>query len=394
MKLRINQSWGMNMRIMRVAALTGLLCLEGTAFQVAYADVFPNLYGIIGIGHSRASIDDPRIISGLNASGFGVTGINNNQGDTAFNLSLGYRLNNYFAVEGGYFNLGQFGYSANTNPAGTLSGNAKFSGLALDAVGLWPITPRMTLLGFIGGQYTRTEDSFSGTGGVHPIPTSNNNGGGYNFGVGAQYKINDWVSMRADAKRYRVNDAVGNRGDIDVYSVSLVFPFGREAQPLPPEPKPVVMAPEPAASVPAPVVATPVVVAPAPKPTRVTFSADSFFGFDQSKLMPEGKEQLDQFVQKLKGTQYSSISVTGYSDRIGPQPYNMSLSKRRAEAVKKYLVDVDGIDAAKITATGKDGEDPVTKPDQCVGNKITKKLIVCLQPDRRVVVEVSGLQNP
>ncbi|MHB1668038.1 MAG: OmpA family protein [Thiomonas sp.] len=384
------------MRLMRVTALTGLLCLEGLAFQVVHADGLPNLYGIGGIGHSRASIDDPRIISGLKASGFGVNGINNSQGDTAYNLFLGYRFNHYFALEGGYFNLGEFGYNASTNPAGTLSGNAKFSGLALDAVGLWPITPRMTLLGFIGGQYTRTQDSFSSTGGVHTIPTANNNGGGYNFGLGAQYKINDWVSLRADAKRYRVNDAVGNLGDIDVYSVSLVFPFGRESQPQPPEPKPVVMTPEPVASTPAPtpIMAAPVVVAPAPKPTRVTFLADSFFGFDQSKLMPEGKEQLDQFAQKLKGAQYSDISVTGYSDRIGAHHYNMLLSKRRAEAVKKYLVDVDGIDAAKITAMGKDGEDPATKPDQCVGNKITKQLIACLQPDRRVVVEVTGLQNP
>lgn len=384
------------MKFIKVAALTGFICLDIFAIQIARADGIQNLYGIGGIGHSRASIDDPRITSNLNSAGFGVNEINNKQGDTAFNLSLGYRVNNYFALEGGYFNLGQFGYTANTNPTGTLSGNAKFSGLSLDAVGLWPITPRMTLLGFIGGQYTRTQDTFSGTGGIHPIQTAANNGGGYNFGVGAQYKINDWISLRADAKRYRVNDAIGNRGDIDVYTVSLVFPFGRESQPQPPEPKPVVMPPEPVASAPAPaaVVAAPVMPAPAPQPTRVTFSADSFFAFDQSKLTPEGKEQLDHFAQQLKGTQYSDISVTGYSDRIGQHQYNLMLSKRRAEAVKKYLANISGINAAKISTIGKDGDDPVTKPGQCVGNKITKKLIACLQPDRRVVVEVTGLQKP
>jgi OOP family OmpA-OmpF porin len=63
---------------------------------------------------------------------------------------------------------------------------------------------------------------------------------------------------------------------------------------------------------------------------------------------------------------------------------------RRAEAVKSYLVATAGIPENKITAQGADGSDPVTKPDACVGLKRTAKLIACLQPDRRVEVEVVG----
>jgi hypothetical protein len=40
--------------------------------------------------------------------------------------------------------------------------------------------------------------------------------------------------------------------------------------------------------------------------------------------------------------------------------------------------------------TGVDGANPVTKPGDCVGSKPTAKLIACLQPDRRVDVEVTG----
>jgi OOP family OmpA-OmpF porin len=43
-------------------------------------------------------------------------------------------------------------------------------------------------------------------------------------------------------------------------------------------------------------------------------------------------------------------------------------------------------------ARGLDGSDPVTKPNECVGEKRTPKLIVCLQPDRRVDVEVAATQ--
>ena len=87
------------------------------------------------------------------------------------------------------------------------------------------------------------------------------------------------------------------------------------------------------------------------------------------------------------------IAVTGHTDRIGAHAYNMTLSTHRAQAVKAYLVESAGISANKIVATGVDGADPVTKPDDCKGRKATKQLKACLQPDRRVDVEVTGRSN-
>jgi OOP family OmpA-OmpF porin len=48
----------------------------------------------------------------------------------------------------------------------------------------------------------------------------------------------------------------------------------------------------------------------------------------------------------------------------------------------------------KVTATGADGSDPVTKPEDCKGRTRTPALIACLQPDQRVEVEVTGTQPP
>src|SRR5205085_12419688 len=50
-----------------------------------------------------------------------------------------YKFNRNFAVEGGYFNLGKFGFTAHTSPAGTLEGSAKFQGANVDAVGILPL---------------------------------------------------------------------------------------------------------------------------------------------------------------------------------------------------------------------------------------------------------------
>jgi len=110
-------------------------------------------------------------------------------------------------------------------------------------------------------------------------------------------------------------------------------------------------------------------------------------------VRPAGKQALDNFAAELKGARFEVITVTGYTDRIGSQAYNMNLSTRRAESVKSYLVEAAAIPADKITTRGADGSDPVTKPDQCTGKRRTPKLIACLQPDRRVEVEVEGTKS-
>jgi len=82
------------------------------------------------------------------------------------------------------------------------------------------------------------------------------------------------------------------------------------------------------------------------------------------------------------------VQVTGHTDRLGPHDYNMKLSERRAQAVREYLIQ-GGVASGKIAARGVDGADPVTG-SECKGNKPTPALIACLQPDRRVDVEVTG----
>ena len=139
-------------------------------------------------------------------------------------------------------------------------------------------------------------------------------------------------------------------------------------------------------------------VAPAPPPvpmsvmlTKVTFSVDSLFDFDKAVVKPEGKQRLDKFSADLKGTQYDAVQVTGHTDRIGSQAYNLKLSGKRADAVRAYLVGSGGVASNKIAAKGINGDKPVTRPGDCKGtNKPSKALIVCLQPDRRVDVEVSA----
>lgn len=127
-------------------------------------------------------------------------------------------------------------------------------------------------------------------------------------------------------------------------------------------------------------------------PEKVVFAADALFDFNKAALKPEGMKAMDDFAAKLKSVKYDVIVAIGYADRLGSDAYNKKLSVRRAEAVKDYLVKNKGIDANRVYTDGKGEASPVTK-DSCKGDKKTKALIDCLQPDRRVEVEVAVTQG-
>jgi OOP family OmpA-OmpF porin len=142
----------------------------------------------------------------------------------------------------------------------------------------------------------------------------------------------------------------------------------------------------------APVSVTPTAkpIAPVVAPTKdkVTISADAMFDFGKAVLRPEGRAKLDDVVAKSKQIGLEVVIAVGHADRFGAAAYNQKLSERRATAVKDYLVG-KGILASRVYTEGKGSKQPVTKPADCKGAK-SAKVIECLQPDRRVDIEIIG----
>ncbi len=124
---------------------------------------------------------------------------------------------------------------------------------------------------------------------------------------------------------------------------------------------------------------------------KVTIAADALFDFNKATLRPEGKAKLDDVVGKSKQLNLEVVIAVGHADRIGGAAYNQKLSEKRAAAVKDYLV-AKGIPANRVYTEGKGSKQPVTKPDQCKGAK-SAKVISCLQPDRRVDIEIIGTKK-
>ena len=156
----------------------------------------------------------------------------------------------------------------------------------------------------------------------------------------------------------------------------------------PPEPKLDPAPPPMAAAAPAPAVVEP----PRPVIQKLTLSTDVLFDFNKAELKDSGKSRLDQLAAEIKDADVDEIVAVGHADRIASEEYNQKLSEARAQAVKDYLAQ-QGAKSNVITAEGKGESQPVTG-DDCkkfgAERGSNQKLVACLQPDRRVEIEVLG----
>lgn len=375
----------------RITKTLGLAALAIIASPAAAED--SGWYTGISAGSAWGDFDEDAVARGLVGAGFTTTSVTADKRDFGYKVFLGYQFNKYFALEGGYFEPGEFDFSATTVPAGTLNGNLELRGFNLDPVLILPFTERFSALARIGVHNVQAKSQFTASGAATAPAARRQRSTNHKYGVGFEYDLTEIFSLRGEAERYRVEDSIEDEGHVALFSIGVVYRFFRPPPPpvayVAPAPAPAA-APPPAPTPPPPQPPSP----PAPEQLKmVAFSADSFFDFDRALIKPAGRQALDKFALDLRGTQFDAITVAGHTDRIGSPAYNLRLSASRAEAVRDYLVQSGGIPASKITARGLGEGTPVTKPGECQGRqspKASQALIACLQPDRRVEVEVSG----
>ena len=123
----------------------------------------------------------------------------------------------------------------------------------------------------------------------------------------------------------------------------------------------------------------------------IELNADMLFAFNKSTLSQDGINNINALVSKIKKDYFSvkKIHIMGYTDRIGTSEYNDKLSLDRAEAVARQL-RANNI-GVFVDAIGMGERDSITR--NCKGEQPTPQLIECLAPDRRVGVEIIGIQN-
>jgi len=333
----------------------------------------------------------------------GGAGIMNTDGDlkaddnnAAYHLRLGKEISQHWDVQ-----LGLSYSKADEDSNRYTGGDFKQTLFGVDALYMFSRDKfRPFLLAGLGAAHNKIDYDGSGN------PSGSNTSFMANVGAGFQYFFTDHFGMQADVRQVwsRAEDGratlFGNDSKETIgntyLNVGLVYNFGVPKKVAMAEPAPVMaeqeIAPYDDEALPPLMEAEAEPVGPAPAAfEKMTLQAEVLFGFDKAALKDEGKKILDvEVVEKMKAhPEVELVLITGYTDRIGDDKYNQKLSERRAADVKNYLVS-QGIAENRLHSVGKGEADPVA---DCKGVR-GKKLIECLQPNRRVVVEIEAQRQP
>ncbi|MGH9431181.1 MAG: OmpA family protein [Terriglobia bacterium] len=105
-------------------------------------------------------------------------------------------------------------------------------------------------------------------------------------------------------------------------------------------------------------------------------SATVVFKLDRSTLTDADKQQLDDLAQSVSSMKHYVIQVQGFTDKTGPEQYNLALSQRRANAVVRYLSLNHNIPLVKIYEMGYGNADPTASNSTRKGREQNRRVDV------------------
>ena len=232
-------------------------------------------------------------------------------------------------------------------------------------------TPFVPYIGIGIGMAHVSLDSFAVAG--HPLANSSDTVFAYQPMVGVRYHVTDAIAVGAEYRYFATvdpsfKDSTGTKfhGRIESHNVlaNLSYFFG--APPVPP--------PQPVAA-PAPVPAAPTAINPPAAPATQTFVV--YFDTGRATLTPQGRRVADDAVATFKRGSGTRIAIAGYTDTVGSGRTNETLSRRRAETVRDYLVS-HGVPLSDMTV-GWHGESDLRVP---TGNDVPES------QNRRVEINI------
>jgi OOP family OmpA-OmpF porin len=350
---------------MRRTAIVGLLALVSWSAQAEHAvpgwragaaASFADFEGESDLGAPLSELDDSAV---------------------GLKLHTQYQFNDWFGIEGAYFNTADF-----EEQTGTGDIDLNLDGFSIDGVAYIPMgTPDIKLYGKAG--YFDADSEVSLNGAVDNQGSED----GLTLGAGAMIEIAEQWGIRADFDWY---DA--DVGDLWMVNLGLEYFFGGEkkAEPPPPPPPPPPPEPEPEPAPPPPpadtdgdgVADTGDACPDTPAGERVGEKGCSCdvtrqveFAFNSAELTPEGEATLDEVAETLQRLNWVGGTVEGHTDNVGGDEFNMDLSQRRAQTVADYLED-KGVSPGRFDTQGFGESQPVADNETEEGRAQNRRVVL------------------
>ena len=111
------------------------------------------------------------------------------------------------------------------------------------------------------------------------------------------------------------------------------------------------------------------------KPTFKPIDKDILFEFDKSIVKRESFAELESIINILNSRPNMKISLKGHTDAVGPDAYNIKLSKNRVAAVREFLLS-NGIEDDRILIEALGEKVPVAENNSEAGRKKNRRVEV------------------
>lgn len=104
------------------------------------------------------------------------------------------------------------------------------------------------------------------------------------------------------------------------------------------------------------------------------------FDVNKATIRPEYYANLDELARALQSPKLQGRKVTliGHTDSDASEAYNLTLSRKRAQAVKNYLVERHGIDAARLGTDGRGESEPLVPNTDAANKQLNRRVEVRL----------------
>ena len=109
----------------------------------------------------------------------------------------------------------------------------------------------------------------------------------------------------------------------------------------------------------------------------VTFDSGILFAVNQANLQPAGQQNLRDLVASLEEYEGTEVLVVGHTDSTGEEAYNQSLSERRADSARTFLIGA-GLDASRVRAMGRGELEPIASNDTDSGRQANRRVEVAI----------------
>ncbi len=288
--------------------------------------------------------------------------------DIGAGIYLGYKINDWLAVEGGYdyFGDAKAVYPSLGDPSIKAPYSAEVQGIELGLVSQYNLTEKLSILGKVGALGWKADKT-----GKELDYTVNEEDKDISLmlGAGLEYRLSHNWGARLE---YQWFDNVGGKdtggSDINFLTVGLNYTFGSKEEPVSKSVEPI-----------------PTKVIEAQVLTFNEFNGEALFAFDSSELSVNAKSYLRDVLLRLQKSEQSELIIIGHTDSLGSESYNKELSTRRAESVAYYFQS-QGISKSRIQVEGKGETSPIADNKTPEGRAMNRRVEI-ISPSFSVEVE-------